>query len=242
MDKELLLNNYFSNQLTAEQERTFNDLLDTDTEFKAQFMFEKDLQRAIRKKENQDLKVKLKGIEKEIQTTASPSQAKSRFRPWSIAASITIFLTLGWLTYYSLSGISNQDLYNAHFEPYPNTVYSITRSDGSESVEREAFVAYESQDYERAAELFLNAGEAITHGDFYLAQVLLQLNRNEEAIELFAKSMLEDSSFEAEANWYLALAYLKENNIESAKEVLERQVSQYNFKKAKASELLESLK
>lgn len=242
MDKQLLLYNYFSNQLTAEQERAFNDLLDTDPDFKAQFIFEKDLQLAIRKKEKQDLKAKLQGFERELHERSSVTSSKSRFRPWSIAASVAMLLAVGWFGYNAFSGMSNQDLYNAHFEPYPNTVYTITRSDGNQSLERKAFVAYESQDYEGAARLFLEAGETIAHGNFYLAQVLLQLNRNEEAIELLAQSILEDSTFEAEANWYLALAYLKENNTESAKEVLERQVSEYDFKKAKALELLESLK
>ncbi len=242
MDKELLLYNYFSNQLTAEQERAFNDLLDTDADFKAQFLFEKDLQQAIRKKENQELKSKLQGFEKNIQAKSAVPRTNARFRPWSVAASITMLIAIGWFAYTSLLGTSNQDLYDAYFEPYPNTVYTITRSDGNQTLERAAFVAYESQDDDRAAELFLEAGATIAHGNFYLAQVLLRLNRNEEAIELLAQSILEDSTFEAEANWYLALAYLKENDTESATEVLERQVSQYDFKKVKAQELLDSLR
>lgn len=242
MDKELLLYHYFSNQLTEEQQKLFDDLLETDADFKSQFEFEKDLQQAIRKQEKQDLKAKLQGFEQELQQGSPVSRTKSRFRPWSIAASIAMLLAVGWFSYNSFSNVTNQDLYESHFEPYPNTVFTITRSDGVQSEEREAFVAYESEDYERAAKLFLDAGENIEHGNFYLAQVLLQLNRDEEAIELLARSILEDSAFEAEANWYLALAYLKLDNTESAKEVLERQLTRYDFKKGKAQELLESLK
>lgn len=242
MDKELLLYQYFSNQLTPEQQKVFDNLLETDTDFKSQFLFEKDLQRAIRAQEKEELKSKLQDFEQEISSKSAASSTKSNFRPWSVAASIALLCALGWFTYSSLLGSSNQELYNDYFEPYPNTVYAITRGEGNQDVSRAAFVAYESQDYERAAELFGSAGDTIAHGNFYLAQVLLKLDRDDEAIELLAQSILEDVSFEGEANWYLALAYLKSNNTESAIEVLERQVAHYDFKKAKAQELLESLR
>ena len=48
MDKELLLYNYFANQLTEDEQLLFDELLKNDMDFKAQFEFEKDLKRVIK--------------------------------------------------------------------------------------------------------------------------------------------------------------------------------------------------
>ena len=40
MDKELLLYHYFSDQLTDDEQLLFDELLEKDPEFKAQFEFE----------------------------------------------------------------------------------------------------------------------------------------------------------------------------------------------------------
>ena len=44
MDKETLLYQYFSNQLTSEEQEAFDELLKNDREFKEQYDFEKNLQ------------------------------------------------------------------------------------------------------------------------------------------------------------------------------------------------------
>ncbi len=110
MDKENLLLRYFSNQLTEDEEKTFHELLKTDVEFKAQFDFEKDLKRVIKKNESENLKVKLVGYEKEINAKDKSNPSKWAFKNWSIAASIALLVGLGWIAYNLLSG---PRLYNA---------------------------------------------------------------------------------------------------------------------------------
>ncbi len=104
MDKEELLYKFFSNQLTEEQEKTFQQLLETDVEFKAQFEFENDLQRVIKKNQNENLKQKLVGFEKEINTEDRSNFLKWAFKNWSIAASIALLVGLGWIGYNTFSG------------------------------------------------------------------------------------------------------------------------------------------
>lgn len=242
MDKELLLYNYFSNQLTEDQEQLFNTLLETDTDFKAQFDFEKNLKRVIKKAEHENLKAKLHGFEKEIEKEVPVTKPKWAFGKWSMAASILILIGVGWFAYNSMSASNYHDLYNDNFEAYPNTVYTITRGAENQSSAREAFTAYELGEYEKAAAIFESAEqEGIAHLDFYLAQSYLNLGKNEEAIELFAKVILEDDEFEAEANWYLALAYLKKEDKANAIAALKRQIKNYEFNRAKATTLLQAL-
>ena len=65
MTNQDLLQNYFSNSLTAEQEVVFQKLLETDSAFKAEFEYENSLKKAIKSHESDLLKAKLQGFERE---------------------------------------------------------------------------------------------------------------------------------------------------------------------------------
>ncbi len=243
MDKETLLYSYFSNNLTPDQERHFEKLLETDKEFKERFLFEKDLQRAIRDKKNQDLKAKLIDFENEIGTNVRKSRFKGRFRNWSIAASIVVLIGVGWLGYNTFFRTDYNNLYKSNFEQYPNTVYTITRGDDDESVEREAFVAYETGDFEKALLGFgkIEPENRRPYIEFYRAQSYLNLNKYSMAEEILKSTIANNKTFVAESHWYLALVYLKTGKIEAAKKELQILVEDHDYKKEAAITLLDQL-
>ena len=243
MDKENLLFRYFSNQLTEEQKKMFQELLETDKGFKAQFDFEKDLKRVIKKNENENLKVKLVGYEKEINAKDKGNPSKWAFKNWSIAASIALLVGLGWLGYNLMSGPNYTKLYAANFEAYPNTVYTITRGEGEETKEREAFVAYESGDYETALRNFaqIPSLDKKEYLDFYRAHSRMNLDELEDAKKDFQKVIAADKSFVGESYWYLALIYLKEKDKGNAVSSLQILASKYEYNKIKAEALLKAL-
>ena len=243
MDKEELLYRFFSNQLTVEQEKMFEQLLETDVEFKAQFEFENDLKRVINKNQNENLKQKLVGFEKDIDSSKKSPNSKGSFKFWSIAASIALIMGLGYIVYNSFSGPDYNELYAANYEAYPNTVYTITRSDGDQSLERDAFAAYEANDHEKAITAFLdlkNKGGS-THTDFYLAQSYLNLGKDQEAIEALKRAVLNDTEFKAEAHWYLSLAYLKSKDKVKAKATLKNLIENFDYNSDRAQTLLKAL-
>ncbi|GAB5476436.1 MAG: hypothetical protein Mars2KO_45350 [Maribacter sp.] len=243
MDKELLLYNYFSNQLTAEQERAFNDLLDTDADFKAQFLFEKDLQQAIRKKENQELKTKMQGFEREIVKKAEESSPKKRFRYLAVAASVTVLIALALMQYMNSSTAQYDDLYAANFHEYPNTVFPITRGETDASVERDAFVAYEQGDYHMALENFdkIASENRKPYVDFYKGLSYLSLDQNQDAKASFKRTIDSNTNFGAEARWYWALLAIKEKDKSKALELLNELVSDFEYNKEKAMALIQEL-
>lgn len=240
MDKDVLLYNYFSKQLSEEQQQMFDELLKTDSGFKSQFEFEMNLKHAIKYKENKDLKAKLISFESDINEELIISKPKTGIKNWSIAASIALLIGLGFLGYNSLS-TNYSDLYNANFQEYPNTVYAITRSDTNETLERDAFVEYESANYQKALDTFEKLQAPNAYITFFKAQCYLGLSENTKAIELFKKVENEQLEFKEEANWYLALTYLKENNKLEVANVLRRHIEKYDYNKEKAIVLLSKL-
>ncbi|QCX39721.1 tetratricopeptide repeat protein [Aureibaculum algae] len=240
MDKEALLTRYFSDSLTAEELQLFNQLLENDTKFKEQFEFEKDLKRAIKEKERIQLKAKLQDFETELKHKSTPKN--SNYKAWAIAASIAILLSVGWFGYDNFFKVNYNELYSENFQQYPNTSYSITRGDIDNTIERQAFVAYETGNYQTAVDNFEKLDSSTKdYIDFYKAQAYLKLNTTDTAKPLFKKVISDNVEFVAESHWYLALIAIKEKDKQSAISYLEKLITDYNFNKEKAKELLDKL-
>lgn len=247
MDKDKLLYHYFSNSLSNEQEKRLQELLDSDMEFREQFDFERDLKRVVREGEKAKLKLKLKGFEKEIAKeipviALNERRKKSSFN-WSLAASVAILFGLGWFGYTTFFGTDYEDLYQENFEEYPNTVFAITRGDSVESIERDAFAAYEAGNYQAAITDFQKIYSADKKGylDFYIGQSQLSLGRYDEAKKSFNTIVSSDSDYIPEAYWYLALTAIKQKDKAKAVKYLNELLSNHDYNRNKAQLLLNEL-
>lgn len=243
MDKEALLTNYFSNQLSQEERKIFDELLDADAEFKARFDFEQNLQRAIKAEENQNVKAKLISFEKEIARATPKSSVKKSYRNLAVAASIALLIGLAWFGYINGTSIKYEDLYAQNFQEYPNTVYAITRSGSEESLERTAFVAYESGNYDAAIEKFEQIPSKLKQPyiDFFLGQSYMNAGRNDQAKAYFRKTIVKADNFVAESHWYLAMIALKEKDKTEAESELKKLINGYAYHKERAVALLKEL-
>lgn len=237
MDKEILIQRYFSNSLSKEEKVLFDDLLKNNQQFSDQFHFEQDLQKAISDQKRTELKSKLMDFEKD--TVASPNNGKSsvNYKKWLVAASIVVLLGLGYLQF---SNPNLNTLYNDNFQVYPNTEVSITRGEDAETVERTAFIAYETGDYEKALQLFMELPEQ-PYINFYKAQCYLQLEQFSKAVELFKLNVSKGTKYIPESYWYMALANLKLGDEEKAKDALTYLVQHFDYHKEKAKELISRL-
>lgn len=253
MENQDLQYHYFSNSLTAAQEKIFEDLLEKDTEFKAQFLFEQNLKEAIKSNEIDTLKAKLQGFEKDLAATKTTrieffdsettKIVKPIFNYKNLAIAASIALLMGWFGYNSFFGANYSNMYNENFSTYPNTVYSITRGDTENTLEREAFVAYESKDYKTAIEKLDAIPTEATkeYFNFYKAQAYLNMEDIVNAETFFTLVLQDNKSFVAESTWYLALIAVKEENKMEAKKYLENLVTNFDYNKEKAQALLKEL-
>jgi tetratricopeptide (TPR) repeat protein len=239
VNKDELLYHYFSNSLTKDQELLFNKLIKEDDEFKKQFEFENNIKRVAKEKRHKDLRSKLSQFEDTVKIKSTDT--KSSFTYLKIAASIVILITASWFGYQNVFNINYENLYSENYTYYPNTVYSITRSDSVNSLEREAFVAYEAKDYQLALEKF-NTVKNKDYFDFYKAQSYLNLNQYENAKHLFETIIETNKKFIAESHWFIALVYIKEENKAKALEYLDLLVENHSYKTEEAQALIKALK
>lgn len=138
------------------------------------------------------------------------------------AAVITILLA----GYFSWQGNKNlPDMYRKQFSPYLMVLSSRSGQD-TDSVLRLAISSYQENRYQESAgywSLLLNKDSSNTAARFYrgiceLAQSQTQAARR----DLSASGAGEASLFTEQANWYILLSFLQDNNKSEACRLLEK--------------------
>ena len=239
-----LIDRYFENSLSPKEQGLFNDLLQNNSEFLTEFQFQKDLKKVIAVKQQEDLKSTLIEIE-------NRSQKNSRLmlipKKWMIAASFLVLTSLGIWGVKSTYFPSNEAIYADYFETSRNTIQPIVRGENLNTIEYRAFVAYEAENYHKAINLFNSVKNPNqVYIDFYKGMCLLGIDKPAEAIALLKPiSKMTDldeknKGFNKEAQWYLALAYIKIDDRENAITALNRIVSDpsANYWRDVANEIL----
>lgn len=233
MDKQTLINNYFENSLSAEDQIRFDLLMQSDTDFATQVTFQKNLKKAISLNERADLKKKLASFE-----TKKPKV--NTLRVFYAAASIVLLCGLG---FYFTQNNSNA-LYEEYYHSYPNVVAPTVRGENKIDLKSEAFYEYDSGNYQKSLELFskIYDAEKDDYALFYKALSQMELQKTTEAIATFQQFDLgKNNAFTPFVKWYLALTYLKENQKEKAIPLLKSLSETDNPQQEMAQKLLSEL-
>ena len=151
-----------------------------------------------------NLKAKLQGLDQPKNTKVR----KFNFKVWTIAASLLICISSAWI--YLDKNYSNEALFDKNFLIIENQVR------GSQPSSPEEKLNLLIKDLEN--------GQVNSVGAIKKACVLC--SKPFSRIKFIDEN--EDVDNEQKASWYLALAYLKENNIGKTKEVLQNIISEKN--------------
>ncbi len=234
-----LIEKYFENNLTPEEQFLFDEKLKNDADFKSELEFHSELKNAITVSERAKIKAQIKGFE---------SSKKDNIKVFNLrklmtyAAVFLVVISIGIFFILNQKTDSNQ-LYASNFEPYPNIEVSNLRSNSENSLENEAFTAYDLENYKLAHELFteLLETESKDYLHFYNAMCTMQLENFDLAINELSTVNENDSKYYEKAIWFKELIYLKLNKKKDTKILLEELVNHYSFKKEEAKQLLSKL-
>ncbi|MFY9243848.1 MAG: hypothetical protein WAO74_12560 [Polaribacter sp.] len=206
------------------------------------FEFDKHLKKAITAAERKKQKVFLQSVEANVnKVIAKPTKIN-----WFIAASIVAVISFSGYFVFGNQAVSNQELYAENFTPYRNIVVPIVRNDFEKTTKIIAFAKYETKEYTEAISLFnqLETDKSVDKNTihFYKANAYLQLNKPKEAIKSLLK-ISDNSKWQEEVLWYLALASLKTENQNDAKKYLLslKSNNKKGFKSKEINKLLKQL-
>jgi len=214
--------------------------LETDEPFKALVDREQLLIQVIRYQGHHDKLQYLKRMERHLLHNvhrASPSS----LRPWhyQVAAAVALIIAIAWL---SVPEDPNK-LFRAYFKPYPNAFEPGVRSLHEGTQRRQALQAYELGDYETAV-----GGLQQSYNDhpepgllLLLGNANLTLGHVQEAEENFILLIKNYDDLDLQAKWYLSLCYLKNGDLERAKNMLKELGETEISYASKAKELFEKV-
>ena len=206
---------YINGQLTGSDLEAFEIYLRENLEFQEEVRSQMIIHSASNKMRDEELKERMSAIEDQVSTKNSVNYKV--FIRW---AAVLLFVTLPIYYFIAESGKSDQDLYMAYFEPYPN-VLGPTRDDNSIAID--GMVDYETEAYNQAANKLSKALAANPQNNairLYLGISLMNTGRFDEAITVL-EPIPDNSRFAYQSKWYTSLAYLAQKNNKKAIMLLE---------------------
>lgn len=237
-----LVERYFDQELSDQEITSFNQRLESDSNFKALFDREKMLIHSIRYEGlRNDLGV-LKQIEKRASQNNPPTKSL-RLDSWYFKAAAVIIIVVIAGRVLLPRQEDSEELFQNYFKPYPNTFEPTLRGSDDVTQRSEAFLAYEQHNYQKAVEGF---NEILKNGNEPAVLLLagnanLALGNVEEAKNNFRILIKDFDDLDTQAKWFLSLCYLKEGDIDQAKMMLEELGGTEIFYADKAKELLKKV-
>lgn len=238
MDREMLIIGYFEHTLTAAQQAEFDRLLVEDRDFADEVTFRREVRLALAHRERPQAKALLQRHEQRRQQPERTTRLRLR-----IAAAATVAAVVGLAIWLSIRQEPAEALYAAYYQPYPNTVMPIVRGGHDESLQQEAFRAYDQADFAKADTLFeqLFRETNAHHALLYRGVCLLESGRYRAAISVLAQYPREEP-LGTYATWYRALAHLKLNEREQAIPLLQQVANGADSLSVPVRELLDDLR
>lgn len=146
-----------------------------------------------------------------------------------VAAVVLPLFFVGLLYYFLSKDPINSPAFaiDINFEPYPTAAFQREMSKETAFRFKETFIAYEKGDYKSAVSLFqkeMPYDEENIFLELYYGISLVGAKQNHTAIPILEQiiATTPNAIVKEKAQWYLALAFLQENDMESAKPLLER--------------------
>lgn len=243
MEHQEKIEKYIQGKLTTDQLLAFEKELAADSQLASLLADHRKSEIAIKAAARQQLR--------EASQTAYDNLSKLQhqrvlmMRRLAIAASFTLLLAAGFWWLNSGAGKNTpEELFAQYFE-MPAAPSVRNGNEQTNTKWQRAVDFYAKQEFQSAIPLFQ---ELLLDGSFdqkesvklLLAASLISENQPTEALEIIDE-INTDSSFKEDAEWYRALAFMKDNKIEEAKKALENIANKkHHFKKSEATLMLKN--
>ena len=209
----MLIEHFLSGKLTAEEEDLLH-LRREDPTFEEELLLQLDLKKASRSHERDQIKNILQREEDQIKKE-HPYRQNKKFRMWIAAAAAVLLLVVLVIFLLRPRPINGERLFASYYEPYPNTISPITKSDVAGI---DGYQAYEMGDFEQAISML--EGLDSDTAKFYMALAELARDNLSIAQQIFSDLQSNRNTYEVAATYYAALIAIKKNDFSTAKELL----------------------
>lgn len=234
-DQELI-DKYLDRSLKEDEELIFDQKIKNSIAFAEEVELHETMLAAIRIRDKQALRDELKGEALKLRQKSSKKLSRTFF--YLAAASIMI---LAMLTYMLLP--SHNSLFNEYYVPIPESPIVRTEIESINNYQL-AMGAYSKGQFQNALQLFNKVDDtAIRHEiELYKGNCHLGLDQPEQAISQFQLALASSNEqIIFQAQWFLALAHLKNGDKMGAIEILQQMREGNHPYKEKSESLINKL-
>jgi tetratricopeptide (TPR) repeat protein len=235
------IDNYLTGNVSEPERTAFEQRLQTDESLRAVVEEQTLLREGIARASRKEILQSLRELEASLPAAEAPAIPLWRNAWLQVAAGVSLLTVCAYLLWPTAQEPAT--LFADYFEPYPNVIMPTVRGavENDSTVKAQAFRAYDRQEYTKAIELFetLNLQDATAL--LYLGNSYLASGQPEKALPLLEKVLNNYDVFHEQAEWYIAISYLKLEERDKAKEALRKVVVREGSYKSKAQLILEKL-
>lgn len=213
-----LLIRYLDGELSAEEKNALELRLNTDEGLRTKL---EQLQVAVQALHQFGTAEKVSGIHTEMMKELKKPQtgkvmAISRRLRYALAIAASILVLFVGIKIYQGNNLSSERLFNEAFVDFNASV-----SRGAEGSESAIEKHYQQKDY-RAVLADVRSANMTAKDSLLLGLSCLQTGRLQQAIGLFEKLAFTQNDFQPDAEFYLALSYLKNKNYQKSLSVMQK--------------------
>lgn len=239
MNKETVIERYFEGDLNEVELNTFKQWLNEDAALKEEFEFQKQVKAAIVLEKRAEAKKVFAHFEADFQQR----NKKVKFR--RLLAVAAVMLMMISLTFLFNTNNNEQDLYGTFFQSFPNIEKPTVRGKTRDDLISKAFQAYDAEDYNTSVTLFSEVFQS-DPSDFvilYLGVSHMELGELYKAIPVFESYQDNRTTlYGGYISWYVSLSYVKTEQTDKAKVILQKLADSTHPMQQKSKELLLQLK
>lgn len=234
---------YLKGKLESDDLKSFKKTLAYNKELQEEIEKYKLVQTALKNRDSIDFRKKLQQIDGELKREESTEKNNTSvsWLNWKIAA---VFITLiGVSSLWYLQNSVEEDLFSSYYTPYPMS--DLTRGQDitpDATSLKKMTLNYRNKEYQKVIAFFENKLDTITNDrlKLYLGNSYLNTGQEDKAIIAF-QSIHVKSAFYQDAQWFLALTYIKVDEQVKAIPILKKLSAFTNLYTHKASKLVDAL-
>jgi tetratricopeptide (TPR) repeat protein len=240
---------YFEGQMIDEELLHFEKQMKEDQELLNKIQSYKIAVEEIKNQGRVDLKDRLQDIHLNYMGTLEKKKSVKYYFLRTAAVIAGISITTLFLFYFGMfqPKSTKDSLFSEYFKPYSNM--NTYRGDNAENIsllQKTALYYYSKGQYDKAIPNFEELFKSVKNSDddilFYYGITCLGVNQNQKAINIFAKFAGDPKNiFCEESTWYLALSYLKSNDLQKTRLTLKNVIKGKGSHLNQALDLLEKI-
>lgn len=244
-----LITRYLEGALDDETTAEVENRMVQDGEFKSLFEDLKVLTVGIGRVKHKTLLNRMDDLETGLGNPLSkPVETRRVF--WSmqrlaaVFAGLAIVALASWFMFGGPGKPNGAELYSEYYVVYENTMVPSTRGEGEVALINRAFQAYDEGAFDKARELFeqlLEVDERL-FVKLHAAIVYMELEEPTKAEGLLKEVIEKEEDFATQAQWYLALNYLKTEEYNKSIKMLELLKTTETSYGSQAKELLKDIR